>query len=418
VYGGGSYHNCLIAQNRGFMGGGVFAGCGNPTFTGCTIRDNITDSDEGTASAGGGVFGPAMLTNCAITGNSGRFNGGGVFNCALNGCELANNTVDTEKGSDQSARGAGAAASTLVDCNVHDNMTFTPPGAVASQGGGLAGGSATRCRIWRNRADHGAGAQGATLESCTLYGNTAAVNGGGFTADGGSTISIHNSILWGDAPNEIETTHPAPSVSYSDVMGSFAGTGNIALDPLVWAPMTGDFHLKHGSPCIDTGDPARMDPDNSRIDIGAYPFDPNYCGPFGTYCSAKVNSHGCPPAIASSGTPSLSGPDNFSVTASQELNQRSGLLIWSTTPASQLALGGILCVSSFKRTPAQSSGGSALPMIDCTGAYSFLFSHAYMSAHSIVVATTVYAQYYGRDPFITDGTGASLSNAIEFTVCP
>jgi hypothetical protein len=417
VAGGGSYHNCLISQNLGF-GGGVFSPCGNSTFTGCTIRDNTSGSHEGTGSPGGGVFGPATLTNCTITGNYGRFNGGGVFNCTLIGCELANNTVDTEIGSGQSARGAGASASTLIDCNVHDNATFTPPNAVASMGGGIAGGTAARCRIWRNHADDGAGVHGTTLESCTVYGNTAAISGGGFTGDNGSAATIHNSILWGDSPNEIETTHPLPGVSYSDVMGGFAGTGNIALDPLVWAPLTGDFHLKAGSPCIDSGDPSQMDPDSSRIDMGAFPFDPNYCGPSGTYCSAKVNSHGCSPSIASSGTPSLSGADNFFVNATQELNQRSGIMIWSLTPASQLTLGGILCVSTFKRTPAQNSGGSALPTIDCSGTYSYFFSQAYMTAHSITVGTTVYAQYYGRDPFIPDGTGASLSNAIEFTVCP
>jgi len=420
VFGRGSYHNCVIAQNHGFEGGGLRGpnSCGGPELVGCTISGNLATSNEGSGSAGGGVFGPATLTNCTITGNLGRFNGGGVFNCTLIGCELANNTVDTDSGSGQPARGGGASASTLVDCNVHDNMTITTPTALPSMGGGVAGGTATRCRIWRNHADHGAGAHGTTLESCTVYGNTAAANGGGFTADTGSAVTIHDSILWNDSPNEIETTHPAPSVSYSDVMGGFAGTGNIALDPLVWAPLTGDFHLKAGSPCIDSGDPSETDPDNSRIDIGAYPFDPNYCGPYGTYCSAKVNSQGCSPAIASSGTPSLSGADDFFVNATQELNQRSGIMIWSLTPASQLALGGILCVSTFKRTPAQNSGGSALPVIDCSGAYSYFFSHAYMNAHSITAGTTVYAQYYGRDPFIPDGTGASLSNAIEFTVCP
>lgn len=31
---------------------------------------------------------------------------------------------------------------------------------------------------------------------------------------------------------------------------------------------------------------------------------------------------------------------------------------------------------------------------------------------------TIYAQWYARDPAHPDGTGASLSNAIVFTICP
>jgi hypothetical protein len=411
----------LIAENIAFEGAGVYGSfCANPAeFVGCTIRDNMTGSDTTDASAGGGVYGPATLTNCTITGNRARFHGGGVFNGTLTGCEIAGNTAEYASSTSTSGHGGGAAASVLVDCNVHDNAALTPsPQFLPSSGGGIAGGSATRCRIWHNTAARGAGVESTVLENCTVYGNTASSSGGGYTFFSATANTIHNSILWGNLPDTIDSMGPQPTVTYSDIEGGYLGTGNIVVDPLLWAPLTGDFHLKAGSPCIDTGDPSQMDPDNSRIDMGVYPFDPNYCGPYGTYCSAKVNSHGCPPSIASTGTPSLSGADNFFVTASQELNQRSGILIWSLTPASQLALGGIVCVSSFKRTPSQNSGGSALPTIDCSGNYSYFFSHAYMNTQGITVGTTVYAQYYGRDPFIPDGTGASLSNGLEFTVCP
>ena len=51
--------------------------------------------------------------------------------------------------------------------------------------------------------------------------------------------------------------------------GHPTGTGNITTDPLFVNPGT-DFHLGTGSPCIDTGDPAILDPDNSRSDMGCY----------------------------------------------------------------------------------------------------------------------------------------------------
>jgi hypothetical protein len=232
------------------------------------------------------------------------------------------------------------------------------------------------------------------------------------------TDSIHNSILWADTPDEFDPTIFLPAISYCCIVHGPSGMGDIAIDPLFWAPLAGDFHLEPGSACIDRGDPADIDPDGSRIDIGAYPFEPDYCGPFGKYCSAKTNSQGCPPEIAWSGNPSLSGPDDFLVTASQELNHRSGFLLWSTTSASNFVLGGILCVAAFKRTPSQDSGGTALPTIDCSGHYQYHFSHAYMDKHQLIVGTTVYVQYFARDPFHVDGTGTSLSDALKFTICP
>ena len=64
-----------------------------------------------------------------------------------------------------------------------------------------------------------------------------------------------------------------PSVSYSDIKGSWSGEGNINDDPLFVEPDNNDFHLLPDSPCIDTGDPSHPpDPDGTRTDMGAYPF--------------------------------------------------------------------------------------------------------------------------------------------------
>ena len=49
-----------------------------------------------------------------------------------------------------------------------------------------------------------------------------------------------------------------------------AGTGNLSLDAEFVDPSNGNFHLGTGSPCIDAGDPAILDTDNSRSDMGAY----------------------------------------------------------------------------------------------------------------------------------------------------
>jgi hypothetical protein len=70
------------------------------------------------------------------------------------------------------------------------------------------------------------------------------------------------------------------------------------------------------------------------------------------------------------------------------------------------------------RTPVQDSGGSATPVQDCSGTFDFAFTHAYMGAHGLGAASTVYAQWFARDPAQPDGTGESFSNVLEFTICP
>ena len=52
------------------------------------------------------------------------------------------------------------------------------------------------------------------------------------------------------------------------------GTGNVVGDPLFLNTDTGNFGLQTGSPAVDSGDPASAhDPDGSRADMGALPFD-------------------------------------------------------------------------------------------------------------------------------------------------
>ena len=94
----------------------------------------------------------------------------------------------------------------------------------------------------------------ATVINSLFTGNTVPAShegyGGGIARRGGS-ISVRNSIVWG---NSAKTSSPQiywpESVTYSDVEGGVAGTGNINLDP----QLTGNYHISAGSPCIDAGD--------------------------------------------------------------------------------------------------------------------------------------------------------------------
>src|SRR5260221_662483 len=139
----------------------------------------------------------------------------------------------------------------------------------------------------------------------------------------------------------------------------------------------------------------------------------------GVYCTAKVNSLGCTPTMvpASSG-PSISGPDDFYVTATNVLNNKTGILFWGTAPASVPFHGGIRCVAApFIRTHAVNSGGNPPPN-DCSGTYRFRFSHAYMASNLLTPGDTIYAQYWSRDPGFPSPDNIGLTDALEFVICP
>ena len=131
------------------------------------------------------------------------------------------------------------------------------------------------------------------------------------------------------------------------------------------------------------------------------------------YCTAKVNSQGCAPAIGISGVPSATFPDPLFVTASGVLNRQPGLFAWSLAPGAAGFGGGTLCVARpAVRAAAGLSGGSAAGA-DCSGAYSFHFDPA---SAGLAAGTTVYAQFLSRDPGSTPGLG--LTDAVRFTLTP
>lgn len=138
------------------------------------------------------------------------------------------------------------------------------------------------------------------------------------------------------------------------------------------------------------------------------------------YCWPKTNSLGCIPLIDAEGLPLVSGGvDHFAVKASQVRNQRNGMLIWSLSPAALPFAGGTLCVGApIHRTPIQDSLGSALPADDCTGTYAFEFTQAYMASKSIAGGTTVYCQFWSRDPGFAPPNNVGLTAGLSFTPCP
>jgi len=217
--------NCIFSWNGAEGGGGMLNEFGSPTVTSCTFTGN-------SAAYGAGMYnysGSLAVTNCTFTGNStvAYGLGGGMLNREsspmVTGCTFVHNSA---------AWGGGMhnfdSSPTVTSC------TFT--GDPAAFGGGMYNDSSSP-----------------TVTSCTFVYNSAEVGGGGmYSVDAGPIVT--NCILWGDTPDELYNAGSSPNVSYSDVQGGFAGTGNIDADPCFVDAGTGGLRLKPNSPCLDAGD--------------------------------------------------------------------------------------------------------------------------------------------------------------------
>lgn len=144
-------------------------------------------------------------------------------------------------------------------------------------------------------------------------------------------------------------------------------------------------------------------------------FEPQSADP-GVYCLAKVNSLGCLPAIAFAGTPSASSPNPFLVTAANVRATQNGILFYGFAPDLAPFQDGTRCVANpIKRTAIQNAGGTGGT---CDGTYSLDFNQRIQSGidPALTPGTTVYAQYWTRDPAAPSSTG--LTNAVQFTIAP
>ncbi len=136
-----------------------------------------------------------------------------------------------------------------------------------------------------------------------------------------------------------------------------------------------------------------------------------------TYCTAKVTSGGCLPAMSASGTPNLGAPSGFTITAGQLRPNSFGLMFFTLSGTTDVPFqDGHLCVKSpFYRLPVKNSGGSG----SCSGSLSY--SLAEILAHPaggplVHAGSRLDVQTWFRDPQSASATG--LSDGIDFYVCP
>jgi hypothetical protein len=261
-------------------GAGISIDGGSPTISHCTFSNNAM------IGLGGAVFmqrdaAPAF-TDCIFIANTDIPNspfftfGGAVFadgSPAFLRCSFVRNSVVSRGG----AVFLSGANATFTDCRFAGNVGGNG-GAVSVEDGSTV--NFANCLFAGNRATNRGGAidtqnngPGTTLINCTFASNEAAHISGAIASISAGNVTMANSIAWGNTAPQVPQLSNV-TVSFSDVQGGIAGTGNINADPAfvhnpgrgadgVWGTADddyGDLRLQMTSPCIDAGDNASVPP--------------------------------------------------------------------------------------------------------------------------------------------------------------
>lgn len=279
------------------VAGGIRCDGAGPIIRDCWIRLN-------SAGNGGGVSfvdsPTGRLENCRFEDNAAIARGAGVdcvdSTVVLDGCHFLD-CVAAEGGAVAALRGS----LTVLDSTFHENQASGDGGALHVDNATL---EIRRSTFFQNKGRNGGallleGATGATMTGCLLIENSGVLFGGGLDvilsdlqitactlgfnsapSGGGiggldATVSVHNSIVHSNSPNQIIVNGTSTTtVSYSDIQGGYPGTGNLDVDPGFQNGAGGNLRLDTTSLLIDQGDatglPATDFEGDPRI-VGAAP---------------------------------------------------------------------------------------------------------------------------------------------------
>lgn len=276
---GVTIQNGTSTAPTGFYGAGIAIAGSSPTITGCVLTRNSTNG------FGGGLYADVnshpRIINCVFASNTAR-EGGGLYaldRVTVTGCTFTGNTALYGPGGGAEFGLQGTLRSVITGCTFAGNTAFEAGGcgvySYTLNSASLVSNAFTNC-VFVGNVDKAVGVSGVSgvggsgggfrgtglLTNCTFTGNTAGA-GAAVYSDGGQATVLTNCILFGDSGPELHFEGSLDSVSYSDVQGGAAGTGNANVDPqfvrspnLTATPADyGDLHLRATSPLLGAGTP-------------------------------------------------------------------------------------------------------------------------------------------------------------------
>ncbi|MBI5435144.1 MAG: hypothetical protein HZA52_20080 [Planctomycetes bacterium] len=335
----------------------------------------------------------------------------------------------------------GGASSFGVDVNAHGEVV----------GRSDAGGGTTHAFLWLPSAKYGlpAGLNDLT-PGASVFAEASALNGLGEVVGTELTASFAlRALLWLPSAhyglpagvNTLPPFAPHPDLSALDVnthgmIVGYASTVSGAQLAVLWE----NGAWKDLNTLVAGGSGWTLDVANAINDAGDITGRGTFNGtwrafllrrastpPLVTYCTAKTTSNGCVPVIDGHGASSVANGASFQVTCIGLRNQKSGLFLYGSNGRASLPFsGGLLCVAGpQKRTPVQSSAGSAAPANDCSGVLQLDFNAfaagllgGNPSPALSVPGTTIDVQTWARDPGFAPPNNTQLSDALEYVVGP
>jgi len=143
-----------------------------------------------------------------------------------------------------------------------------------------------------------------------------------------------------------------------------------------------------------------------------------------TYCTAGTSASGCQALIVAAGTPSASATSGFTLSVSGAEGLKNGIFFFGTNGRQANPWGNgtsrQCVVPPVFRTPITAGTGTNGA---CDGFLAIDMNATWCSSCALPlknpgVGALVQAQLWYRDPLNTSNQTTSLSNAVEFTVCP
>jgi hypothetical protein len=153
-------------------------------------------------------------------------------------------------------------------------------------------------------------------------------------------------------------------------------------------------------------------------------FDPGSIVPCGgsiSYCTAGVSASGCQAVLSSTGTPSATATSGFSLTANNVEGTSDGLFFFGTNGRQANAWGNgtsLQCVIPPVLRGGLLSGVGTNGQCDGSSTQDLNTLWSLKPAKNPGVGGVTQAQFWYRDPQNTSSQTTSLSDAVEFVVCP